>query len=178
LESEAQFSLGRSNEITRDEVKFQKFLDKICSKFGDVFLQALRMQLILKGIITRDDWPDLQDQIFVDFGEDVYFSELKDAEMIRERVNTLREVDEFVGKYYSVNWVRRNILMQSDDDIEEIDKDIEDEKEQYPDDDFDDDDDGGGGGSPPDDEPTMPREPEKEIPEPDDDEEEEEEEEE
>ena len=176
LESESQFSLGRSTEITRDEVKFQKFLDKICAKFGDVFLQSLRMQLILKGIITREDWPNLQDQIYIDFGEDVYFSELKDAEMIRERVNTLREVDEFVGKYYSVNWVRKNILMQSDDDIEEIDKDIEDEKEQYPDDDFDGDDGGSNGGTtppPPDDEPTMPKKPEKEIPEPDDEEEEE-----
>jgi hypothetical protein len=142
LESEAQFSLGRSTEITRDEVKFQKFLDKICSKFGDVFLQALRTQLILKGIIDKDDWADIHDKLLVQFSEDTYFSELKDAEMIRERVNTLREVDEFVGKYYSVEWVRKNILLQSDEEIKEIDKDIEKEKTKYPDDEF-----GGDGGN-------------------------------
>jgi hypothetical protein len=146
LESEAQFSLGRSTEITRDEVKFQKFLDKICSKFGDVFLQALRTQLILKGIIDKDDWADIHDKLLVQFSEDTYFSELKDAEMIRERVNTLREVDEFVGKYYSVDWVRRNILLQSDEEIKEIDKDIEKEKIKYPDDEFGDDGNGNGNG--------------------------------
>lgn len=131
LESDSQFSLGRSSEISRDEVKFQRFLDRIRSKFSDVFLQALRTQLILKGIITREDWAGLHNQLVVDFTEDTYFSELKEAEMIRERINTLREVDEYVGKYYSVAYVRKHILNQNDDEIETIDQQIEDEKEQY-----------------------------------------------
>jgi hypothetical protein len=137
LESENQFSLGRSTEISRDEVKFQKFLDRIRSKFSDVFMQALRTQLILKGIITREDWDSLSNDMVVDFAEDTYFSELKEAEMIRERINTLREVDEYVGKYYSVAYVRKHILNQTDDQIEDIDKQIEDEKEQYGDEDED-----------------------------------------
>ncbi len=137
LESENQFSLGRSSEISRDEVKFQKFLDRIRSKFSDVFMQALRTQLILKGIITREDWDVLSNNMTVNFAEDTYFSELKEAEMIRERINTLREVDEYVGKYYSVSYVRKHILNQTDEEIEEIDKQIEDEKEQYGDDDED-----------------------------------------
>ena len=135
LESEAQFSLGRSSEISRDEVKFQRFLDRIRSKFSDVFLQALRTQLILKGIITREDWNSLANDMTVEFAEDTYFSELKEAEMIRERINTLREVDEYVGKYYSVQYVRKHILNQTDDDIKTIDQEIEDEKEQYGDED-------------------------------------------
>ena len=133
LETEQTFNLGRSTEISRDEVKFQKFLDRICSKFGNVFLEALRTQLILKGIITRDDWNDLNNSMAIDFADDIYFSELKETEMMKERINTLREVDEYVGKYYSVEYVRRNILRQTDDDIEEIDKQIADEEEIYDD---------------------------------------------
>ncbi len=140
LESENQFSLGRSTEISRDEVKFQRFLDRIRSKFSDVFLQALRTQLILKGIITREDWDGLTNDMTVDFAEDTYFSELKEAEMIRERINTLREVDEYVGKYYSVEYVRKHILNQTDDDIKEIDKQIAGEVEDEDDFDMDDDD--------------------------------------
>jgi hypothetical protein len=133
LESEQTFNLGRSTEISRDEVKFQKFLDRICAKFGNVFLEALRTQLILKGIITRDDWNDLNNSMAIDFADDIYFSELKETEMMKERINTLREVDEYVGKYYSVEYVRRNILRQTDDDIEEIDKQIAAEEEIYDD---------------------------------------------
>lgn len=131
LEQEAQFSLGRTSEITRDEVKFQRFIDKIRRRFSDVFMQALKVQLILKGIVTREDWEWMKEEIVVDFISDTYFAELKEAEILRERVNTLRELDEFVGKYYSVDWVRKNILKQNDEDIEGIDKEIEDEKDKY-----------------------------------------------
>lgn len=131
LEQEAQFSLGRTSEITRDEVKFQRFIDKIRRRFSDVFMQALKVQLILKGIVTREDWEWMKEEIVVDFISDTYFAELKEAEILRERVNTLRELDEFVGKYYSVDWVRKNILKQNDEDIEDIDKEIEDEKDKY-----------------------------------------------
>lgn len=131
LEQEAQFSLGRTSEITRDEVKFQKFIDKIRRRFADLFMQALKIQLILKGIVSRDDWEWMKEEIVIDYISDSYFSELKEAEILRERVNTLRELDEFVGKYYSVDWVRKNILKQNDEDIEDIDKEIEDEKDKY-----------------------------------------------
>lgn len=131
LEQESQFSLGRTSEITRDEVKFQKFIDKIRRRFADLFMQALKVQLILKGIVSRDDWEWMKEEIVIDYISDTYFSELKEAEILRERVNTLRELDEFVGKYYSVGWVRKNILRQNDEDIEEIDQEIEDEKGKY-----------------------------------------------
>jgi len=131
LEQEAQFSLGRTSEITRDEVKFQRFIDKIRRRFSDLFMQALKVQLILKGIVTREDWEWMKEEIVIDFISDTYFAELKEAEILRERVNTLRELDEFVGKYYSVDWVRKNILKQNDEDIEDIDKEIEDEKDKY-----------------------------------------------
>jgi hypothetical protein len=131
LEQESQFSLGRTSEITRDEVKFQRFIDKIRRRFSDLFMQALKVQLILKGIVTREDWEWMKEEIVIDFISDTYFAELKEAEILRERVNTLRELDEFVGKYYSVDWVRKNILKQNDEDIEDIDKEIEDEKDKY-----------------------------------------------
>ena len=137
LEQEAQFSLGRTSEITRDEVKFSRFISKLRNKFSDVFYQALKIQLILKGIATREDWQWMRSEIGVDFRQESYFAELKEAEILRERVNTLRELDEYVGKYYSVEFVRRNILMQTDEQIEEIDKQIEDEKDRYGDDDAD-----------------------------------------
>jgi hypothetical protein len=131
LEQEAQFSLGRSSEITRDEVKFQRFVDKIRQRFSDLFMQVLKTQLILKGIITREDWDWMKEEIGIDFRRDSYFAELKEAEILRERVNTLREIDEYVGKYYSVEWVRKHVLMQNDEEIEEIDQQIDDEKDKY-----------------------------------------------
>jgi len=127
LEQEAQFSLGRSSEITRDELKFQKFISRIRKKFASLFVDILRTQLILKGIVTEDEWLEIRDSINFDFLQDTHFAELKNAELLREKIGTLREVDEFVGKYYSVEWVRKNVLMQSDEDMEEIDKQIDDE---------------------------------------------------
>ena len=127
LEQEAQFSLGRSSEITRDELKFQKFISRIRKKFASLFVDILRTQLILKGIVTEDEWLEIRDGINFDFLQDTHFAELKNAELLREKIGTLRELDEFVGKYYSVEWVRKNVLMQSDEDMEEIDKQIDDE---------------------------------------------------
>jgi len=124
LEQEAQFSLGRSTEISRDEVKFQKFVDRIRKKFSLLFTNLLRMQLILKGLISEDEWDAIRENISVDFLKDSAFSELKNAEVLRERIATLREVDEYVGRYYSIEWVRKNILMQTEEDIKQIDKQI------------------------------------------------------
>jgi hypothetical protein len=128
LEQEAQFSLGRSTEITRDEVKFQKFINRIRKKFGTLFFELLRTQLILKGIISKDDWDlEIKENIAIDFLSDSYFAELKETEMIRERFGMLNELDTFVGSYISKQWVRKNILMQTDEDIERIEKEIEEE---------------------------------------------------
>ena len=128
LEQEAQFSLGRSSEITRDELKFQKFISRLRKKFSSIFVDLLRTQLILKGILTEEEWLEVRDNINFDYLQDTHFAELKNAELLREKVGTLREIDEFVGKYYSVEWIRKNVLMQTDDEIEEIDNQIEDEK--------------------------------------------------
>jgi len=125
LEQEAQFSLGRSTEISRDEVKFKKFIDRLRKRFSDTFLQLLRTQLLLKGIITKEDWQDWKNYIVFDFIEDNYFSELKEAEMVQQRFEMLTQVDEYVGKYISNAWVRKNILRQTKDDITDIQKEID-----------------------------------------------------
>ena len=126
LESEQGFAgIGRSSEITRDELKFQKFLSRLRKKFSTLFIDLLKTQLVLKGIVTEEEWKEIQGQINFDFLQDSHFSELKNAELLREKIGTLREIDEFVGKYYSVEWVRKNVLMQSDDDIKESDKQIQ-----------------------------------------------------
>ena len=133
LEQEAQFSLGRSTEISRDEVKFQKFVNRIRKKFSWLFLDLLKTQLILKGIITEKDWADIKEDIAISYIKDSHFSELKDAEILRDRLELLTEMDQFVGTYFSKSWVRKNILMQTDDEISEIKKQIEDEGDEMDD---------------------------------------------
>ena len=128
LEPETQFNMGRSTEISRDEVKFQKFIDRLRNKFAyQLFHDILEKQLILKNIINSDDWKKMSEHILYDFQKDNHFSELLDGEINRERIQTVRDMDEFVGKYYSTEWVRKNILMQTEEEIEEIDKQIEQE---------------------------------------------------
>ena len=134
LEQESTFALGRSTEISRDEVKFKKFIDRLRKRFSDVFLQTLKTQLLLKGIITVSDWDDWRERIVFDFIEDNYFSELKEAEIVRERFELIASVDEYVGKYISNEWVRKNVLRQTDDDILELDKQMEGEDDGEDDD--------------------------------------------
>lgn len=124
LEQEAQFSLGRSTEISRDEVKFQKFIDKLRRRFSQVFLGILRKQLILKGIITEQDWESWKDDIYVDYVKDNHFTELKEMEVYRERAGLLNEMSGFVGEFISKEWAMRNIMRFSDDDIKDIEKEI------------------------------------------------------
>lgn len=130
LEQESQFALGRATEITRDELKFQKFIARLRKKFSGLFMDLLKTQLILKGIVTEGEWKEISQDINIDFLKDTHFVELKESELLRERMSTLRELDEYVGKYYSIEWVRKNILMQTDDEIEMIDKQIDAEKEE------------------------------------------------
>ena len=129
LEQESQFSLGRATEISRDEVKFKKFIDRLRKRFSDIFLQALKTQLLLKEIITIQDWNDWKEKIVFDFIEDNYFSELKEAEMLRERYEMLASLDEYVGKYISNAWIRKQVLRQSDEEIAELDRQIDKESE-------------------------------------------------
>ena len=125
LEQEAQFSLGRTTEITRDEVKFKKFIDRLRKRFSDLFMQLLKTQLLLKGIITRDDWKTWKESIAFDYIEDNYFSELKQSEMIKERFDLLSSVEDYIGKYLSHEWVAKNILKMSEEDMKEMEQQIE-----------------------------------------------------
>ena len=129
LEQEQQFTLGRSTEISRDEIKFKKFIDRLRKRFTDMFNQLLRTQLVLKGIITQQDWDDWKTYIAYDFIEDNYFSELKESEMMRERFDMLGTVDEYAGKYVSIEWIAKNVLKMDDDSMKEMEDQIAAEKE-------------------------------------------------
>jgi hypothetical protein len=125
LEQESQFSLGRSTEISRDEVKFQKFVDRLRRRFSGLFTNILKKQLLLKGICTEQDWETWKNDIQVDFIRDNHFTELKDSEILRERLSTLDQVSQYVGEYFSREWVMKNVMMMSDDDIEEMKQQVE-----------------------------------------------------
>lgn len=128
LKGENGFSLGRATEISRDEIKFNKFIQRIRNRFSSIFLDALRVQLILKGIINSEEWDEIKKNIRFDYNRDNYFSELKDSEIIRDRLSILEVVDPFVGKYFSMEWVKKNVLQMSDEDIEESDKQMFDDR--------------------------------------------------
>jgi len=124
LEASQGFNLGRSTEITRDELKFTKFVQRLRKKFTELFNDILRTQLVLKAVITDEDWYILRDYIQYDFLQDGHFAELKESEMLLERLRVANEVRDYVGKYYSVDYVRKHILKQSERDIEDINKQI------------------------------------------------------
>ena len=138
LEQEAQFSLGRSTEINRDEVKFQKFIDKIRKRFSKMFIEILRKQLILKGIITDQDWNTWKNDITVDFLRDNHFAELKDAEVLQNRLNTLDQISQYVGEYFSREWVMKNVMQMSEEDIENMKDQVEGENSSGDDEETDD----------------------------------------
>ena len=124
LDADNGFNMGRAAEITRDELKFTKFVQRLRKRFTSVFNDILKTQLVLKGIITIEDWVNIKEHIQYSFLKDGYFAELKNAEILRERISLAQEVSPYVGKYYSVEFVRKNILQQSDEDIIEIDRQI------------------------------------------------------
>ena len=121
--------VGKTTEVTRDEVKFAQFIDRLRNKFSQIFDKALGTQLVLKGICTKDEWNQFKEHIYYDFIKDNNFAEMRDAELLRERVSLLSVVDPYVGRYYSAEWVRRNILQQSDEDIKIIDGQIKKEED-------------------------------------------------
>ena len=134
LEQEAQFSLGRSTEVNRDELKFQKFIDRLRTRFAHLFYGILKKQLVLKGICTEEDWESWKNDITVDFVKDNHFTEMRDIEVLRERVQTLDMVQQYVGEYYSKEWVQKHVLMLSEEDIENMKKEIDGESEEEPND--------------------------------------------
>jgi len=127
-EDQAGGLLGRTSEITRDEFKFQKFVSRLRRRFSELFNNILKKQLLLKGIITEDDWESWKTDLHVDYITDNYFTELKNAEMLRERVNMLRDIEPYLGTFYSKEWTQKNVLMLTDDDIKTMNDQIEDEK--------------------------------------------------
>tara|TARA_R110000822_G_scaffold5031_5_gene21794 strand:+ start:14806 stop:16344 length:1539 start_codon:yes stop_codon:yes gene_type:complete len=129
LEPDAVYNMGRSAEISRDEIKFSKFIDRLRMKFSQVFTKLLQRQLILKGIVTLEEWPEFARAIRFQYAVDNYYAELKDTEILRDRVSMLRDVDDYVGKYYSNEWVRTQVLRQTEEQIKDIDKQIKDELE-------------------------------------------------
>ena len=124
MESEAGFNLGRAAEISRDELKFTKFIARLRKRFTQMFNDILKTQLVLKGVMTIEDWSNIKEHIQYSFLKDGYFAELKNAEILRERINLAEMISPHVGKYYSVEYVRKNVLRQSDEDIIEIDRQI------------------------------------------------------
>lgn len=120
--------LGRTSEITRDEFKFQKFINRLRRRFSDLFYNILKKQLLLKGIITEEDWESWKGDLFVDYITDNYFSELKNTEMLRERVGMLQQIEPYLGTFYSREWAQKNVLMLTDDDIKMMNDQIDQEK--------------------------------------------------
>jgi hypothetical protein len=130
LDSENGFSLGRSSEITRDELKFSKFVNRLRLRFSHLFDKLLETQLLLKGICTRKEWQQMKEEISYDYQSDLHFAELKDAEILKERLGLLEAIDPFVGKYFSIRHIRNKVLQQSEEDIKELDKEMEEEAAQ------------------------------------------------
>ena len=124
LEAEQSFSLGRSTEITRDELKFTKFIQRIRKKFVPLFLDMLKTQLVLKGVINIEEWGKIKEHIQFDFLKDGHFSELKAQELLNERINMLGSVENYIGTFFSKEFVYKNVLKMTDYEIKEIQKQI------------------------------------------------------
>jgi hypothetical protein len=117
--------IGRSTEVTRDELKFNKFIQKLRNRFSQLFDDALKIQLVLKGVCTVEEWEEFKEFISYDFKKDNNFTELKEAELMRERISTLNQIDPYVGRYFSSEWVKKKVLMMTDEEIKEMEKQIE-----------------------------------------------------
>ena len=128
LEADSGFSLGRESEITRDELLFSKFIQKLQTRFSHVFDEIMEKQLILKNIMTAAEWSKIRDKVHYRFEKDHYYTEFKQQETLSQRVDLARNMEDLVGQYYSKEWFRKNILRQSQDEVEMIDAQIEKEK--------------------------------------------------
>jgi hypothetical protein len=122
--------LGRSQEITRDELKFAKFIQRLRNKFSQMFTEALGLQLILKGICTSEEWNDFKELIIYDFKKDNNFTELRESELLQNRLQMVGMVDPYIGKYFSHEFVKKKILQMTDEEISDMQKQIDQEDEQ------------------------------------------------
>jgi Bacteriophage T4-like portal protein (Gp20) len=127
LESDNTFNLGRSNEITRDELKFAKFIQRLRHRFSFIFNNLLEIQLALKGIMKREEWEEYKNQVQYNFLSDNHFEELKDADVLTSRIQLLSQVDAYLGKYFSKHWVQKNVLRMTEEETEEMDEEIQEE---------------------------------------------------
>jgi hypothetical protein len=118
--NEQTFNIGKNGEIDREEIRFQKFVDRLRVRFGQLFKDLLRTQLVLKGIIKDHEWDNIREQLIIDYNRDNYYSELKDAEIFRERVNTLKDLGFNPNEFFSREYVRKHVLKQTDEEVEKI----------------------------------------------------------
>lgn len=128
IESDNGFSLGRASEISRDELKFGKFISRLRLRFSHLFDKMLETQLLLKGVCTRKEWEQMKEEISYDYQSDSHFSELKNAELMKDRLSILSDIDGYVGKYFSINYIRKNVLHQSEEDIKQMDEEMQEDK--------------------------------------------------
>ena len=126
------FNMGRQAEITRDELKFFRFIERLRKKFSELFMELLKTQLILKGVITKDDWEYLQNSIRFEYRKDSYFTEAKENEILTNRLNLVNSADPYLGKYFSKKYIQKSILRMSDDEINDVVMDINNEKQMDP----------------------------------------------
>ena len=124
MEAEQGFSLGRSTEITRDELKFTKFVQRLRKKFTPLFTDILKTQLVLKGVITLEDWDNMKEHIQYDFLQDGHFAELKRAELLENQISSLNSIENYIGTFYSKKWVQKNVLNMTDAEIDEMQREI------------------------------------------------------
>lgn len=132
MESDTGFSLGRASEISRDEVKFNKFIRRLRVRFSILFDEILEKQLVLKNVMTIEEWKEIKNSIRYDFQQDNHFEELKEQEILTQRLQTLQAINDYSGEYYSKMWIRKNILRQSDEDIKDMDKEMDQEEKDAP----------------------------------------------
>jgi hypothetical protein len=128
LETSTGFNMGRQGEITRDEVQFFKFIEKLRKRFSFLFLDLLKKQCLLKGILTENDWNNLSQDIRFDWNKDSHFNELKENEIMREKVDMLNVMANYTNQFFSAKWVRKHILKQTDEEINEMNQEIEEEQ--------------------------------------------------
>ncbi len=134
MEAEQAFSLGRSTEITRDELKFTKFVQRLRKKFTALFTDVLKTQLILKGVITLEDWSNIKEHIQYDFLQDGHFAELKEAELLKDRLEVLQTVESYVGTFFSKKWIQKNVLSMTEAEIDDMQDEINKESGMDPED--------------------------------------------
>jgi hypothetical protein len=124
MEAESGFSIGRASEITRDELKFTKFVQRLRKKFTPLFTDMLKAQLILKGIVTVEDWEKIKEHVQYNFLQDGHFAELKKQELLTDRLNALQSIESYIGTFYSKEWVQKNVLNMTEAEMEEMQQQI------------------------------------------------------